>query len=72
MKFTVDRIEGDGKAVLLLRGDESQQLVVPLAALPGGVHEGAILSAELTVDREEEDAARDRVKKLIDHLVEKG
>lgn len=71
MKFTVDRIEGD-KVVLLLRNDERQQLVIPTEELPPGIHEGAILQATFTVDKEEEDAARDRVRKLINRLVEKG
>lgn len=71
LKFTVDRIEGD-RAVLLLRGDERQQLVVPLADLPAGARESSILRAELSLDPGEEDAARERVKKLLGRLVEKG
>jgi len=49
-KYTLDRYEGD-VGVLLLKGDESQELLVPKNKLQGA-KEGDILLVELSKDNE--------------------
>ena len=70
MKVTVDRFEGE-TAVLLVRPEETQQILFPRELLPG-VEEGDIL--EITAMREirETEEARERVSSLIDKLRKKG
>ncbi len=70
MKVTVDRFEGD-IAVLLVRPEETQQILFPRTLLPG-VREGNLL--ELTVRKEaaETQEARERAASLIEKLRTKG
>ena len=64
MKVTVDRFEGE-TAVLLVRPEETQQILFPRELLHG-VSEGDLL--DITVQREarETEEARERVLSLID------
>jgi len=66
MEATVDRFE-DGVAVLLVRPEETNQIILPCDLLPD-VMEGDIL--EITVIRKvrETEEARDRVSSLIEKL----
>ena len=70
LKFTVDRIE-EGYAVLLLRDEESTTVNWPLETTPFSVSEGDILTFEIEKDEEEREAARERVKSLLQKLQEK-
>ena len=70
LKFTVDRIE-EGYAVLLLRDEESTTVNWPLETIPFSVSEGDILTFEIEEDEEEREAARERVKSLLQKLQEK-
>ena len=67
LKFTVDRIE-EGYAVLLLRDEESTTVNWPLETIPFSVSEGDILTFEIEKDEEEREAARERVKSLLQKL----
>ena len=70
LKFTVDRIE-EGYAVLLLRDEESTTVNWPLETIPFSVSEGDILTFEIEKDEQEREAARERVKSLLQKLQEK-
>lgn len=70
LKFTVDRIE-ERYAVLLLRDEESTTVNWPLETIPFSVSEGDILTFEIEKDEEEREAARERVKSLLQKLQEK-
>lgn len=70
LKFTVDRIE-EGYAVLLLRNEESTIVNWPLKAIPFSISEGDVLIFKIEKDEEEKDAARERVKSLLQKLQEK-
>ena len=70
LKFTVDRIE-EGYAVLLLRDEESTTVNWPLETIPFSVSEVDILTFEIEKDEEEREAARERVKSLLQKLQEK-
>ena len=70
LKFTVDRIE-EGYAVLLLRNEESTIVNWPLKAIPFSISEGDVLIFKIEKDEEERDAARERVKSLLQKLQEK-
>ena len=70
LKFTVDRSE-EGDAVLLLRDEESTTVNWPLETIPFSVSEGDILTFEIEKDEEEREAARERVKSLLQKLQEK-
>lgn len=71
MKATLDRIEGE-VAMLLVRGDESLRLDVPLALLPPDCKEGDVLEITITRDVGETEAARERVSSLLERLKSKG
>ena len=70
MKVTVDRFEGE-TAVLLVRPEETQQILFPRELLPG-VEEGDILEITATREIQETEEARERVSSLIDKLRKKG
>ena len=70
MKVTVDRFEGE-TAVLLVRSDETQQILFPRKLLPG-VEEGDILEVTATREIRETEEARARVSSLIEKLRQKG
>lgn len=76
-KYTLDRFEGD-VGVLLLKGDESQELLVNKDQLTGA-NEGDILQVEfaeddvtkVTVLEEETKAEKEKVQSLLDKLKNK-
>ncbi len=70
MKVTVDRIEGD-LAVLLVRGDESVQILLPLRLLPP-LREGDILDIAIAKDEQATEEARERVSALVERLKRKN
>ncbi|WP_440949706.1 DUF3006 domain-containing protein [Methanosphaerula subterraneus] len=70
MKVTVDRFEGE-IAVLLVRPEETQQILFPRELLPG-VEEGDILEITATREIRETEEARARVSSLIEKLRQKG
>ena len=70
MKVTVDRFEGE-TAVLLVRPEETQQILFPRELLPG-VEEGDILEITATREIRETEEARERVSSLIEKLRQKG
>jgi len=70
MKVTVDRFEGE-TAVLLVRPEESQQILFPRELLPG-VEEGDILEITATREIQETEEARERVSSMIEKLRQKG
>jgi hypothetical protein len=70
MKVTVDRFEGE-TAVLLVRPEETQQILFPRELLPD-VEEGDILEITTTRQIQETEEARARVSSLIDRLRQKG
>jgi len=70
MKVTVDRFEGE-TAVLLVRPEETKQILFPRELLPG-VAEGDILAITVEKEEKETDAARERVSSLIEKLRNKA
>jgi hypothetical protein len=70
-KVTLDRIEGC-TAVLLLRGDESIKIDVPLFLLPQESKEGDILNISIERDVQETEAAKERVSALLEKLKNKN
>ena len=70
MKVTVDRFEGD-VAVLLVRPDETLQILVPRELLPD-IDEGDVLEFTVRKDEGETREARERVSSLIEKLRNKG
>jgi hypothetical protein len=67
---TVDRIE-EQNAVLLVRKEESEKLIVPLSLLPADIKEGDILEIEIRQDILGTEQARERVVSLLDRLKKK-
>ena len=70
MKVTVDRFEGE-TAVLLVRPEETQQILFPRELLPD-VEDGDILEITVIRNIRETDEARERVSSLIEKLRQKG
>ena len=70
MKATIDRVE-DKIAVLLL-GDESIKLNIPLSLLPDGCKEGDILNMSFERDVVGTEQAKERVSNLMEKLKKKG
>jgi hypothetical protein len=70
-KVTLDRIEGC-TAVLLLRGDESIKIDVPLFLLPQESKEGDILNISIERDVQETEVAKERVSALLEKLKNKN
>ena len=70
MKVRVDRFEGE-TAVLLVRPEDSQQILFPRELLPD-VEDGDILEITVIRDIRETDEARERVSSLIEKLRQKG
>jgi hypothetical protein len=68
---TLDRIE-NGIAILLVRPEESIQILWPVSALPEDAVEGAILDISVDVDEGKTQAAEERVQSLLDKLLGKG
>lgn len=65
--FFVDRVS-DGIATLLFAGDDLQNLVLPLAALPNGVREGDYLLFSLSIDRDKGIVAKEEIETLFEAL----
>ncbi|MGE5588079.1 MAG: DUF3006 domain-containing protein [Clostridia bacterium] len=70
IRVTVDRIE-EGKAVLLVSGQEVEAILWPVQALPEGVREGTALRIFIHPDEEATQAAKARVENLLKKLVAK-
>lgn len=70
MKVMVDRFEGE-IAVLLVRPEETRQILVPRELLPG-VREGDLLELTVRLDEAATLAARQRTATLIEKLRKKG
>jgi hypothetical protein len=70
MKATIDRIE-DKIAVLLL-GDESIKLNIPLSQLPEGCREGDILNMSFERDVVGTEQAKERVSNMMEKLKKKS
>lgn len=87
MKFkaAIDRFEG-GFAVLLVQGQEGRgqgqgdededardvQIDFPRSLLPRGAKEGDILAFDLEIDRVATQRQRERIRGLLDKLIQKG
>jgi len=69
-RVTLDRIEGQN-AVLLVREEEREKLIVPLSLLPAGIGEGDILDIEIRQDVLGTEQARERVASLLTSLKNK-
>jgi hypothetical protein len=70
MKAVIDRVEGE-LAVLLL-GDESTKLNIPLSLLPDGCKEGDVLNMSFERDVVGTEQAKERVSGLMEKLKKKG
>lgn len=70
MKATIDRIEG--KIAVLLVGDESTKLNIPLSLLPEGCKEGDVLNISFERDPEATEQAKERVSGLMEKLKTKS
>lgn len=70
MRAVIDRIE-EGKAVLLIRPEEKNEIYLPKDFLPEDAEEGSILKINLEIDQEATKAAEKRVKSLLDKLKDK-
>ena len=70
MKATIDRIEG--KIAVLLLGDESIKLNIPISQLPDGCKEGDILNMSFERDVVGTEQAKERVSNLMEKLKKKG
>jgi hypothetical protein len=70
MKAVIDRVE-DKIAVLLL-GDESIKLNIPLSLLPDGCKEGDILNMSFERDVVGTEQAKERVSSLMEKLKKKS
>jgi hypothetical protein len=70
MKAVIDRVEGE-IAVLLL-GDESTKLNIPLSLLPDGCREGDILTISFERDVVGTEQTKERVSGLMERLKKKG
>jgi hypothetical protein len=69
MKAVIDRVEGE-IAVLLL-GDESTKLNIPLSQLPDGCKEGDVLNMSFERDVVGTEQAKERVSGLMEKLKKK-
>jgi hypothetical protein len=70
MKAVIDRVEG--KIAVLLLGDESIKLNIPLSLLPDGCKEGDILNMSFERDVVGTEQAKERVSGLMDKLKKKN
>ena len=70
MKATIDRIEG--KIAVLLLGDESIKLNIPLSQLPDGCKEGDILNISIERDLAATEQTKEHVTDLMDKLKKKS
>ena len=70
MKAIIDRVEG--KIAVLLLGDESTKLNIPLSQLPDGCKEGDILNMSFERDVVGTEQAKERVSDLMEKLKKKN
>jgi hypothetical protein len=70
-KVTLDRIEED-IAVLLVRDEEIVKVNIPFTFLPVESREGDILDITIVRDVQENDAAKERVTRLLEKLQKKN
>jgi hypothetical protein len=70
MRAVIDRVEGE--LAVLLVGDESIKLNVPLSLLPAGCKEGDVLNISFERDTEETEQAKERVSGLMEKLKKKS
>ena len=70
MRAVIDRVEG--KLAVLLVGDESTKLNVPLSLLPVGCKEGDVLNISFERDPEATEQAKERVSSLMEKLKKKS
>jgi hypothetical protein len=70
MKAVIDRVEG--KIAVLLLGDESTKLNIPLSLLPDGCKEGDVLNMSFERDVVGTEQAKERVSGLMEKLKKKG
>jgi hypothetical protein len=67
-RATVDRVEDNEWAVILVGEDESFSIDLPLSMLPAGAEAGSRLLINISLDAEAERAARDRISELQERL----
>lgn len=65
---TIDRIEDNDVAVILVGEDEKTKVEIPASLLPRGASDGDHLRITIKIDRASRTAAEDRIKKLQDQL----
>ncbi|MEJ6949451.1 DUF3006 domain-containing protein [Natronospora cellulosivora (SeqCode)] len=70
MKVTIDRFE-NGQAVLLIREDEKEEIILNKKHLPAEVKEGDILDVNFKISKSETKEAEKRVANLLDKLKNK-
>ncbi|MEI6105028.1 MAG: DUF3006 domain-containing protein [Methanothrix sp.] len=70
MKAIIDRVEG--KIAVLLLGDESTKLNIPLSQLPDGCKEGDILNMSFERDVVGTEQTKERISDLMDKLKKKN
>lgn len=69
--LSIDRMEA-GKAVLLVRPGEKEEVYWPVELLPQGAGEGHILRMKIDIDEEKTEEARTNVQNLLKKLQEKN
>mgnify|MGYP001277067732 CR=1 FL=1 len=70
MRAVIDRVEG--KLAVLLVGDESIKLNIPLSLLPDGCKEGDVLNISIERDVVGTEQTKERVTDLMEKLKKKG
>lgn len=70
MKAVVDRFEGE--LAVLLVGEEEFQVDWPRKYLPEDVQEGSILRFDFTVDHDETERVREKMRRRIERLKKKS
>ena len=71
IQVTVDQIQ-DGQARLLIRPQETELIIWPSQHLPTGTKESDILTIEIIQDSQATAEATERVKNLMDSLLQKN
>lgn len=67
MRAFIDHIH-NGIATVLLGGDASVKVDLPIAWLPPGAHEGAVLCIDLRLDETATTQAQHEIQSLFDEL----
>ena len=70
MRAVIDRVEGE--LAVLLVGDESTKLNIPLSLLPDGCKEGDVLNISIERDVVGTEQTKERVTDLMEKLKKKG